>query len=94
MYSNIEEKPYFLNAIGFAYLKRDTVKAKKFFEESLSYKPLARTYENLAWVYHQEGNEEKAYELWKQALLTDDNVPKANILHNIHLSVLEFCLIN
>ena len=82
-YSNIEEKPYFLNAIGFAYLKRDTVKAKKFFEESLSYKPLARTYENLAWVYHQEGNEEKAYELWKQALLTDDNVPKAKVLHNI-----------
>ena len=82
-YSNIEEKPFFLNAIGFAYLKRDTVKAKKFFEESLSYKPLARTYENLAWVYHQEGNEEKAYELWKQALLTDDNVPKAKVLHNI-----------
>lgn len=78
-----EELPYFLNCIGCAYMNSDTEKAKQYLKISLSYKPLTSTLENLAWIYHQEGNEEKAYELWKQALLTDDNVPKANILHNI-----------
>jgi tetratricopeptide (TPR) repeat protein len=78
-----EELPYFLNTIGFSYLNNDHEKAKYYFEKSLSCKPLARTYENLAWIYHKEGNEEKAYELWKQALLTEDDAPKANVLHNI-----------
>ena len=82
-YVDKEDMPDILNTIGYSYLGKDIEKAKSFFERSLSYKPLTSTYENLAWVYHQEGNEEKAYELWKQALLTDDNVPKANILHNI-----------
>ncbi|MBQ9231509.1 MAG: hypothetical protein IJ190_10100 [Prevotella sp.] len=75
--------PYYLNTIGFAYLEKDSQKAKEYFEKSLSYKPLTRTLENLAWVYHMEGNEDKAYEYWKQALLAEDNVPKANILHNL-----------
>ena len=75
--------PYSLNTIGYAYLEVNPQKAKELFEKSLSYKPLTRTLENLAWVYHLEGNENKAYEYWKQALLVDDNVPKANVLHNI-----------
>lgn len=75
--------PYSLNTIGYAYLEINPQKAKELFEKSLSYKPLTRTLENLAWVYHLEGNENKAYEYWKQALLVDDNVPKANVLHNI-----------
>ena len=75
--------PYFLNTIGYAYLNTDNEKAKSFFEKSLSYKPLGRTYENLAWIYRQEGNEEKAYELWKQALITEDYAPQDRILYNI-----------
>ena len=82
-YVDKEDMPDILNTIGYSYLGKDIEKAKSFFERSLSYKPLTSTYENLAWVYHQEGNEEKAYELWKQALLTEDDAPKANILHNI-----------
>ena len=78
-----EELPYFLNTIGFSYLNTDNEKAKYYFEKSLSCKPLARTYENLAWIYHQEGNEEKAYELWKQALTTEDYAPHDKILYNI-----------
>lgn len=75
--------PYYLNTIGYAYINKDNYKAKSFFEKSLSYKPLTRTFENLAYIYHQEGNEEKAYELWKQALLTEDNAPEDRILYNI-----------
>jgi len=78
-----EKLPYFLNTIGYAYIEKNPEKAKELFEKSLSYKPLTRTLENLAWVCHLEGNENKAYEYWKQALLVDDNVPKANVLHNI-----------
>lgn len=83
--NDIDQKnlPYYLNSIGYTYIYKDRQKAKHYFEKSLSYKPLLRTYENLAWIYHQEGNEEKAYELWKQALLVEDNVPPANILYNI-----------
>lgn len=77
------ELPYYLNSIGYAYIEKNPQKAKDLFEKSLSYKTLSRTLENLAWVYHLEGNENKAYEYWKQALLVDDNVPKANVLHNI-----------
>lgn len=80
---DIDKLPYYMNSIGFTYLKKDTAKARQFFEKSLSYKPLTRTYENLAWVYHLEGDEEKAYELRKKALLVDDDVSKANIIHNI-----------
>ena len=82
-YVDKEDMPDILNTIGYSYLGKDIEKAKSFFERSLSYKPLTSTYENLAWVYHQEGNEEKAYELWKQALLTEDNAPQDRILYNI-----------
>ena len=75
--------PYLLNAIGYAYLEKDISKAKKFFEESLSHKPLSRTLENLAYIYYIEGNEGKAYELWKQAMVTEDDAPKDRILFNI-----------
>ena len=75
--------PYLLNTIGYAYLEKDISKAKKFFEESLSHKPLSRTLENLAYIYYIEGNEGKAYELWKQAMVTEDDAPKDRILFNI-----------
>lgn len=75
--------PYLLNTIGYAYLEKDISKAKKFFEESLSHKPLSRTLENLAYIYYVEGNEGKAYELWKQAMVTEDDTPKDRILFNI-----------
>ena len=75
--------PYLLNTIGYAYLEKDISKAKKFFEESLSHKPLSRTLENLAYIYYVEGNEGKAYELWKQAMVTEDDAPKDRILFNI-----------
>ena len=75
--------PYLLNAAGFAYIEKDIAKAKVFFEQSLSNKPLARTMENLAYIYYVEGNEGKAYELWKQAMVTEDDAPKDRILFNI-----------
>jgi tetratricopeptide (TPR) repeat protein len=75
--------PYFLNTIGSAYLEKDINKAKKVFEKSLTYRPLARTYENLAYIYYIKGKGKEAYELWKQALLTDDSTPKDRILFNI-----------
>ena len=76
--------PYFLNTIGYAYMDINPSKSKILFEKSLSYKPLTRTFENLAWVCHLEGNEQKAYECWKQSLLLEDeNSPKDRILYNI-----------
>ena len=78
-----EELPYFLNSVGYTYMAKDNEKAKQYLKMSLSYKPLTRAIENLAWIYHLEGNEKEAYKLWKQALLVEDDVPPANILYNI-----------
>lgn len=80
---DITEKPYILNNIGYCYLIKDRKKAKSFFEASLLIRPMARNIENLAWVYLQEDNEQKAYELWKQAMITNDNIPQDNILYHI-----------
>lgn len=78
-----KELPYFLNSVGFAYMAKDTEKAKQYLQMSLSYRPLSRTMENLAYIYKLEGKEDMAYDLWKQALLVEDNIPPANILYNI-----------
>ena len=82
-YADKEDLPYFLHSIGFTYVGIDNEKAKYYFKKALLCKPLARTFENLAWIYHMEGNEDKAYECWKQALVADDIVPKENVLLNL-----------
>lgn len=80
---NLQEKPYILNNIGYSYLIKDRQKAKYFFEKSLSLRPMAKTIENLAYVYLQEENYQKAYELWKQAVITNDDIPQDNLLYHI-----------
>ncbi|MBQ9677718.1 MAG: hypothetical protein IJV44_06230 [Prevotella sp.] len=82
-YADKEDLPYLSNSIGFTYIEVNNEKAKYYLKKSLSYKPLARTFENLAWVYQLAGNDDKAYEYWKQALVADDVVPKENVLHNL-----------
>ena len=80
---NQNELPYFLNNIGYVYIMKDPKKAKEFFEKSISLKPLSRTLENLAFIYSKEGNKEKAYELWKNALYCDDDIPVDKIIYHI-----------
>lgn len=78
-----DDLPYFLNSIGYVYIMKDSQKAKELFKKSLSLKPLSRTLENLAYIYKKEGNEEKAYELWKNALFCDDDIPVDKIIYHI-----------
>ena len=80
---NQNELPYFLNNIGYVYIMKDPKKAKEFFEKSISLKPLSRTLENLAYIYSKEGNKEKAYELWKNALYYGDDIPVDKIIYHI-----------
>lgn len=77
------ELPYFLNNIGYVYITKEPQKAKEFFKKSISLKPLSRTLENLAFIYSKEGNKEKAYELWKNALYCDDDIPVDKIIYHI-----------
>ena len=80
---NQNELPYFLNNIGYVYIMKDPKKAKEFFEKSIALKPLSRTFENLAFIYSKEGNREKAYELWKNALYCEDDIPVDKIIYHI-----------
>ena len=75
--------PYVLNSIGYAYITKAPKKAKEFFKKSISLKPLSRTLENLAYIYKKEGDEDQAYELWKNALLCDDDVPVDKVIYHI-----------
>ena len=82
-YVNTNDLPYVLNNIGYAYMDAHPQKAKEFFERSIKQKPLTRTLENLAYIYEKEGNEEKAYELWNNALLYEDDISLDRIIYHI-----------
>lgn len=75
--------PYVLNNIGYAYMDANPEKAKEYLTKSIKLKPLTRSLENLAYIYCKEGNEEKAYELWKNALYCDDDISVDKIIYHI-----------
>lgn len=78
-----EDLPYVLNSIGYTYITKDSQKAKTFFEKSISLKPMSSTLENLAYIYKKGGDDEKAYELWINALSCDDGIPVDKIIYHI-----------
>ena len=82
-YIDTNDLPYILNNIGYAYMDAHPQKAKEFFERSIKQKPLTRTLENLAYIYEKEGYGEKAYELWNNALLCEDDISIEKIIYHI-----------
>lgn len=84
-YVEDSDKAAFLTNIGVFYKDNNLSKAKELLEEALSYEKLPLTYEHLADVYYAEGNKEKAYSLWKQALSVNGgiNYEKDNLIHSI-----------
>ena len=78
-------KAGFLTNVGLFYKHTDTQKAKEYFEKALSYDELPGTIEHLADVYYAEGNKEKAYKLWRKALIMDGGIgyEKDNLIHSI-----------
>ena len=79
------DKAVFLMNMGLLYKDNDPQKAKDLLEKALQYDELPLTLEHLADVYYAEGNKEKAYSLWKQALTKSGGVGyvKANLIHSI-----------
>lgn len=57
--------------------------AKKYFEEALEIKENSTILEHLADIYYDEGNQEKAYGIWKRVLTINDNNPKDVAIHNL-----------
>lgn len=80
---DLREKPYILDNIGYTFLVKDEQQAKSYFEKSLALHPMARTIEHLAYLYLHEGLKERAYNLWKEAMVTEDDIPQDNILYQI-----------
>ena len=78
-------KAQYLTNIGQMFKDNNLKKAKEYFEKALVYKKLPATLEYLADVYYAEGNKEKAYSLWKQALTTRGGIgyEKDNLIHSI-----------
>ncbi len=79
------DKAAFLTNIGALYKDNNPNKAKELLEKALDYDKLPITYEHLADIYYYEGNKEKAYMLWKEALSKSGgiNYEKDNLIHNI-----------
>jgi len=79
------DKAVFLMNMGLLYKDNDPQKAKDLLEKALQYDELPLTLEHLADVYYAEGNKEKAYSLWKQALTKSGGIGyvKANLIHSI-----------
>ena len=84
-YIDDSDKAAFLTNYGLLYKDNDQNKAKEYFEKALTYGELPDTYEHLGDVYYAEGNKEKAYSLWKQALKTNGGIgyEKDNLIHSI-----------
>lgn len=84
-YVHGSSKAGFLTNVGLFYKHTDTQKAKEYFEKALSYDELPGTIEHLADVYYAEGNKEKAYKLWRKALIMDGGIgyEKDNLIHSI-----------
>ena len=76
-------KVMFLTNIGLLYKDKDNQKAKAYFEKALEYGENSGTYEHLADVCYEEGNQEEAYGLLRRALTINDKMPKDNIIRNL-----------
>ena len=79
-----EDLPAFLMNIGLMYFKNGNLaQARKYYQESLAHKEMPLTLVCLAEVYTEEGNDDKAYELWQKAFLMDDDGSKDIIMFNM-----------
>ena len=65
--SDIESflSPYKSSIESIQIYENNPQKAKMFLEKALEYEELPLTLEHLADIYYAEGNDEKAYILWK-----------------------------
>ncbi len=77
-----DKAAYYTN-VGLLYKETNAEKAKKYFEKALDYGELPETIEHLADIYYSEGNKEKAYNLWRDALTKDSRYEKDNLIHSI-----------
>lgn len=84
-YVDDSDKAVFLTNIGAFYKENNLYLAKELLEKALVYDKLPFTYEHLADVYYAEGDKDKAYMLWKQALSINGgiNYEKDNLIYSI-----------
>ena len=82
-YVRDKDKAAYLTNIGLLYKETNSEKAKDYFERAQSYGILPETVEHLADIYYSEGNKEKAYNLWKEALTKYSRYQKDNLIHSI-----------
>lgn len=76
-------KAGFFTNVGLLYKGKDSEKAKKYFEKAITYEELPETIEHLADVYYYMGDKEKAYALWRKALIKKSRYDKINLIHSI-----------
>lgn len=76
-------KAGFFTNVGLLYKGKDSEKARKYFEKAITYEELPETIEHLADVYYYMGDKEKAYALWRKALIKKSRYDKINLIHSI-----------
>ena len=79
------DKAEVLTNIGVLFKEENPKRAKEYFEKAIEYNELPITLEHLADIYYAEGNKDKAYYLWKKALVSSggNGYEKDNLIHSI-----------
>ena len=83
MYAKKKELPVLLTTLGYYLRDNHPDEAKRYLEESLSYRELTATYVNLADISYDEGKADEAYSYLKKALLVNDATPKDRVIRNL-----------
>ena len=84
----VKERVVFYNNIGlwFSLTGHDDDQAEKYFKKSIEINPNAFTFKGLAHIYHKRGEREKALEMWRKALNTNDLYLKTDVLQALYES--------
>lgn len=78
------EKPHYYNNIGLALIDKDLSEAENYLMKAYHIQANAYTYKGLAGVYDKKGEKEKAQQMWKMALTTDNLYLKSEVLRAMY----------
>lgn len=86
MVENVPEKERssFYSNIGLFLMEREDSLAEMYFEKANNITPNAYAYKGLSRLFYFRGEKDKAHEMWKKALQTDNMYMKAEVLQTIY----------
>ena len=78
------EKPHYYNNIGLALIDKDLSAAENYLMKAYQIQANAYTFKGLARVFEKKGEKEKAHQMWKMALSTENLHLKSEVLRAMY----------